>query len=143
LLSHFDVPLDCGFTKSSSCLLSWSKSLLLRWSFLGLMLFQVSTHLLIEYISHTTGVEFGLDCSLMVTICAILLMGAYSLLDNGLNFCTSLPWFGWVILFHLARFHNFESYIGMCNFLINPLKNKIKTFYCFWLLVEIYLWANF
>jgi len=51
-------------------------------------------------------------------------MGAYFLLDNGPNFCTSLPQFGWVILFHLARFHNFESYIGMCNLLINPLKKK-------------------
>jgi hypothetical protein len=54
-------------------------------------------------------------------------MGAYSLLDNGPNFCTSLPRFGWVILFHLARFHKFVTYIGMCNFLINPLKKTNKT----------------
>jgi hypothetical protein len=70
-------------------------------------------------------------------------MGADSLLDNGPNFCTSFPWFGWVILFHLARFHNFETYIGMCNFLINPLKKKKKNLLLFWLLVDIYSWANF
>jgi hypothetical protein len=51
-------------------------------------------------------------------------MGADSLFNNGPNFCTSLPPFGWIILFHLARFHNFETYIGMCNFLINPLEKK-------------------
>jgi hypothetical protein len=39
-------------------LLLWSQSLLLRWSFLASMLFQVSTHLFIEYTSHTTSVEF-------------------------------------------------------------------------------------